>query len=117
MSTLSTILAAVLGIALLAAAIARLSGWQKMADDFERWGYPPALLAVTALVELLAALLLLAGIALPALAISGALLATFVMIAALVAHRRAKDPLAGWGPPAVLLVLAVVLLVSMLPEG
>ena len=115
MTTLSTILAAVLGIAFLGAAIPKLTGQQKMVDSFERWGYQPAVLTATAAVELLAAVLLLVGIAIDALAITGALLIVVVMTGALWTHARAKDAVAEWVPAAVLLVLAFVLLVSMLP--
>ncbi|HEV7806961.1 MAG TPA: DoxX family protein [Solirubrobacteraceae bacterium] len=115
MSTLSTILAAVLGIVFFGAGIPKLTGQQKMVDDFERWGYQPAVLAATGAVEVLAAVLLLVGIAIDALAITGGLLVVVVMIGALWTHTRVKDPVAMWAPAAVLLVLALVLLVSMLP--
>jgi uncharacterized membrane protein YphA (DoxX/SURF4 family) len=116
MSTLSAILAAVLGVVFLAAGIPKLTGQQKVADNFERWGYAPSVRTATGTVELLAAVLLLVGIAVNALAITGGLLVMFVMTGALMTHTRAKDPLAMFLPPAVLLVLAVALLVSMLPE-
>jgi uncharacterized membrane protein YphA (DoxX/SURF4 family) len=115
MSTLSTVLAAVLGIVFLAAGIPKLRGQQKMVDDFERWGYQPAVLTATGAVEVLAAALLLVGIAIDALAITGALLVLVVMTGALWTHARAKDPVATLVPAAVLLALAFVLLVSMLP--
>ena len=38
-----------------------------------------------------------------------------IMIGALFTHQRAHDPLAMWAPPAVLLVLDVVLAYSLLP--
>ena len=115
MSTLSAILAAVLGIVFLGAGMTKLTGQQQMVDNFERWGYHPSVMTATGAVELLAAVLLLVGIAVNALAITGALLVMFIMAGALMTHTRAKDPLAMFAPPAVLLVLAVVLLVSMLP--
>ena len=116
MSTLSTILAAVLGIVFLGVGIPKLTGQQKMVDNFERWGYQPAVLTATGTVEVLAAALLLVGIAINALAITGAMLVVVVMIGALWTHTRVKDPVAMCAPPAVLLALALVLLVSMLPE-
>jgi uncharacterized membrane protein YphA (DoxX/SURF4 family) len=114
-STLSTILAAVLGIAFIGAAVPKLTGQQKMADNFRRWGYAPSVLAATGAVELLAAVCLLVGIAVSALAIAGGLLIVVVMTGALWTHTRAKDPVGELVPAAVLLVLAFVLLVSMLP--
>jgi uncharacterized membrane protein YphA (DoxX/SURF4 family) len=115
MSTLSTILAAVLGVVFAGAAIPKLIGRQKMVDNFARWGLRPEVLVATGSVELLAAVLLLVGIAVNALAITGALLVMFVMTGALMTHAHAKDPLAAFIPPAGLLALAVALLVSMLP--
>jgi uncharacterized membrane protein YphA (DoxX/SURF4 family) len=114
-STLSTILAVVLGIAFAGSAIAKLSRQQKMVDEFERWGYQPAMMTTTGAVELLAAAMLLVGIAVNSLAIAGALLILVVMTGALWTHARVKDPVKDWLPAAVLLVLAFVLLVSMLP--
>ncbi|MEY2517013.1 MAG: hypothetical protein QOJ89_4371 [bacterium] len=115
MSTLSTILAAVLGVVFVGAGISKLTRQQKMVDNFEGWGYQPSVMIATGAVELLAAVLLLVGIAVDALAITGALLVMFVMTGALMTHTRAKDPFAAFVPPFVLLALAVVLLVSMLP--
>jgi uncharacterized membrane protein YphA (DoxX/SURF4 family) len=115
MSTLSAILAAVLGVAFLGAGITKLTRQQKMVDNFERWGFASSVMIATGAVELLAAVLLLVGIAVNAVAITGALLVLFVMTGALMTHTRAKDPFAAFVPPFVLLALAVVLLVSMLP--
>ena len=116
MTTLSTILAALLGVVFLGVGIPKLTGQEKMVANFQRWGYHASMMTATGYVEVLAAALLLVGIAVNALAITGALLIIFVMTGALWTHQRVKDPLAMWAPPAVLLALAVVLLVSMLPE-
>jgi putative oxidoreductase len=110
MSTLSTILAVVLGVVFLAAGITKLTRQQQMADNFERWGYASSVMLATG-----AAVLLLVGIAVNALAITGGLLVMFVMTGALMTHTRAKDPFSAFVPPFVLFALAVVLLVSMLP--
>jgi uncharacterized membrane protein YphA (DoxX/SURF4 family) len=115
MSTLSTILAAILGIAFLGAGIPKLTGQQKMVDSFGGWGYAPSVRIATGSVEVLAAAMMLIGIAAPALAITGALLVICVMIGALWTHQRVRDPVAELAPAAVLLALAVALLVSMLP--
>ena len=117
MSTLSTILAVILAVAFLGAGITKLTRRQQMVDNFKRWGYADAVLMATGGVECLAAVLILAGIALPALAIAGGLLIIFVMVGALLTHQRAKDELAMWVAPLVLLALDVGLLVSMLPDG
>lgn len=115
MSTLSTILAAVLGVVFAGAGAAKLAGRASVAANFERWGYHPAVLTATGAVELLAAVLLLVGIAVTPLAITGVLLVLFVMTGALLTHAKAKDPAASWLPPVVLLVLAIALVVSLAP--
>ena len=115
MSTLSTILAAVLGVVFVAAGITKLTRQQQMVDNFARWGLASSVMIATGAVELLAAVLLLVGIAVNALAITGALLVMFVMTGALGTHTYAKDPVTAFIPPFVLFALAVVLLVSMLP--
>jgi putative oxidoreductase len=115
MSTLSAILAAVLGFAFVAAGLAKLSGQERVAANFERWGYAHAMLVATGTVELLAGVLLLVGIAVTPLAITGVLLVVFVMVGALLTHQRAHDPVGERLPAAALLVLAFVLAFSLLP--
>jgi putative oxidoreductase len=115
MSTLSTILAVILGIAFLVAGIPKLTGQPRMVDNFQRWGYARSALVATGSVEVLASAMMLIGIAVPALAITGALLVICLMVGALWTHQRAKDPVAELGPAAMLLALAVALLVSLLP--
>jgi putative oxidoreductase len=115
MSTLSTILAVVLGVAFLAAGIPKLAGQASVAANFERWGLPPAVRVATGAVEVLAGALLLLGLAVTAVAITGALLVIATMIGALFTHGRAGDPVSTWVPAAVLLVLALVLAFSLLP--
>lgn len=116
MSTFSAVLAAFLGIAFVGVAIPKLTGQQRMVDEFKRWGYPDTIRTATGAVELLSGVLLLVGIAVPALAITGALLIIFAMIGALATHLRARDPIAKWLPAAVLLALTLTLVISMLPE-
>jgi uncharacterized membrane protein YphA (DoxX/SURF4 family) len=115
MSTLSTILAAILGIAFVAAGIPKLMGEAAIVANFERWGYADVIRIATGAVELLAGVLLLVGIAVAALAVTGVLLVIFVMIGALSTHARVHDPLAKALPATVLLVLALALAVSLLP--
>lgn len=115
MSTLSTILAAVLGVAFAGVGLQKLAGQATVAANFERWGYHPAVLTATGAVELLAGTLLLLGIAVTPLAITGVLLVVFVMTGALLTHQLAKDPVAQRLPAVVLLGLAIALVVSLLP--
>lgn len=116
MSTLSTTLAAILGIVFVAAGIPKISGQQRLVDEFKRWGYASAIRVATGIVELLAGVLLIAGIAVPAVAVTGVMLVIFVMLGALATHGRARDPIASWLAPVVLLALAIALAVSLLPD-
>jgi len=117
MSTLSTILAAILAIVFLVAGIAKLTGQGRMVDNFERWGLGRPGLVITGSVEVLSALMLLAGIAVASLAIGGAMIGFILMVGAVLTHGRVKDPPGDWVPPVVLLVLTIMLLYSLLPEG
>jgi uncharacterized membrane protein YphA (DoxX/SURF4 family) len=115
MSTLSTVLAAILGVAFVAAAIPKLTAQAAIVANFERWGYAEQVRVTVGAVELLIGAFLLLGIALPALAVTGSLLVVFLMVGALATHQRASDPFGQWLPAAVLLVLDLVLAVSLLP--
>ena len=115
MSTLSTILAAILGVVFVAAGIPKLSGQAQVAANFERWGYPEQIRIAIGLMEILAGVLLLVGIAVTAVAITGFMIIFIIMLGALSTHQRAKDPLAMWIAPFVLLVADIVLAVSLLP--
>lgn len=116
MSTFSAILAAILGIVFVAVSVPKITGRQRVVDEFERWGYPDTIRTTTGALELLSGVLLLVGLAVPALAITGALLLIPVMLGALATHQRAGDPIAMWLPPVVLLVLTLTLAISMLPD-
>jgi len=114
-STLSTILAAVLGVVFVGVGIPKLTGQEKMVANFQRWGYADVVRIATGWLEILTGTMLLVGIAVPALAVTGSLIVIAIMIGALFTHQRAGDPLAMWVPPAVLLVLDLVLAYSLLP--
>jgi putative oxidoreductase len=115
MSTLSTILAAILGAVFVAVGIPKITGQEKVAANFERWGYPEQIRVAIGAMEVLAGVLLLVGIAVPAVAITGFMILFIIMLGALSTHQRAKDPLTMWIPPFVLLVLVIVLGISLLP--
>lgn len=117
MSTLSTILATILGVVFLAVGMAKLTRRPQVVENFKRWGYADAVLIAVGGLEVLAAAMLLVGIAVQALAITGGLIVVFVMLGALMTHQYAHDKPAVWLPPVVLLALDVALLVSLLPEG
>ena len=115
MSTLSTILAAFLGVVFVGAGIPKLTGQEKMVADFRRWGYADVVRTATGWLEILTGTLLLVGIAVPSLAVTGSLLVLMIMLGALITHQRAHDPIAMWIAPAALLALDVVLAYSLLP--
>ncbi len=115
MSTLSTILAAILGVIFVGVGILKITGQEEMVANFRRWGYADVVRTATGWLEVLTGTMLLVGIALEFLAVTGSLLVIFIMIGALFTHQRAHDPLAAWAPPLVLLVLDLVLAYSLLP--
>ena len=117
MSTFSAILAVVLAIAFLGAGISKLTRQAQVVENFQRWGYADSVMTATGILEVLVALMLLAGIALQFLAIGAGLIIVFIMLGALMTHQRVRDKLALWIPPVVLLALDIALLVSLLPEG
>ena len=115
MSTLSTILAAILGIVFVAVGLQKLTRQKMVVENFKRWGLADVVLQAVGWLEVLTGTFLLVGIAIPALAVTGSLIVIAIMIGALFTHQRAHDPLAMWAPPAVLLVLDVWLAYSLLP--
>ena len=115
MSTLSTVLAVILGTVFVAVAIPKLRGEAKVAANFERWGYAATIRTAVGAVELLAGVMILVGIAVQSLAVGGALILIFIMIGALATHSHHRDPFALWAPPAALLALDLAFAVSLLP--
>ena len=117
MSTLSTILAAILGVVFLAVGIQKLTGQKMVVENFKRWGYADTVLIATGWVEVICGAFLLVGIAVQALAVAGSITIIFIMIGALATHQRARDGFTMWAPPLVLLILDIVLAYSLLPSG
>ena len=98
-----------LGLAFLGSALPKLAGAQDaMRDHLE---IAPWFWVVTALVELVGAAGMLAGIKFPKLAAPAGLWIAGLMVGALVAHLRADDTVANMAPPAVYLVLALAVVV------
>lgn len=116
MSTLSTILAAVVGIAFVSAGLPKLTGLPSIVENFERWGYPREIRLATGGLELFSGVCLIVGIAVPTLAVTGSLIIVCVMLAALVTHQRVSDPFGRWIPAITLLALDILLAVSLLPS-
>jgi uncharacterized membrane protein YphA (DoxX/SURF4 family) len=116
MSTLSTILAAILGVLFVAVGIQKITEQETVVANFKRWGYADAVRQAVGWLEVLTGAFLLVGIAIQALAVTGALIVIFIMIGALFTHARASDKFAMWSIPLVLLLADLVLAYSLLPE-
>jgi putative oxidoreductase len=116
MSTLSTILAVVLGLVFVAVGIPKLTGQEAIVENFRRWGYADVIRTATGSMEIVAGLMLLGGIAVQSLAVSGSIIIMIIMIGALATHQHAHDPIKDWIPAATLLVLDLALAVSLLPQ-
>jgi putative oxidoreductase len=115
MSTLSTILAAVLGVVFVGVGLQKLTRQKMVVENFKRWGLADVVLQAIGWLEVLTGTFLLTGIAIPALAVTGSLLVIPIMIGALATHQRAHDGIAMWAPPLVLLLLDLWLAYSLLP--
>lgn len=118
MDTLPTILAAVLGVAFLAAGGTKLAGLKPHPEEFDRYdlpGLPPATarLAVGA-IEILAAVLLLLGALTDSasLAVVGAIIVIVAMVGALATHGRLGDAPPKLVPAGVLLVLGAIVVAT-----
>ncbi len=104
----------VLGLAFLASAVPKLTG----AGDAmrEHLGLAPWFWGLTALVEIVGAVGLLAGIRFPRLAAPAGLWISALMVGALGAHLRVGDPVANMIPAAVYGVLALVVVAARVGE-
>ncbi len=109
MRTLTIGLQVLLGLAFLGSALPKLAGTQDaMRDHLE---IAPWFWVVTALVELVGATGMLAGAKFPKLAAPAGLWIAGLMVGALGAHLRVDDAVANMAPPAIYLVLALVVVV------
>jgi putative oxidoreductase len=115
MSTLSTVLAVILGATFVAVAIPKLQGEAKAVANFKRWGYADTIRTAVGAVELLAGAMILVGIAVQSLAVAGSLILIFIMLGALATHSHHRDRFVLWIAPTVLLALDLVFAVSLLP--
>jgi hypothetical protein len=113
MSLASTALLGVqglLGLAMAGSGGMKLAGADQAVEDFERFGYPQWFRGLTGSLELLAAVGLFASfVTSPEVALGAALVVVGVMVGALLTHVRAGDSPSEMAPPAVILVIALVL--------
>ncbi len=92
-----------LGLAFLGAGGSKLSGAEMHVESFARWGYPSWFLYVTALVEVVAALLIF----IPTTRFYGAVLLVCTMLGAIATHLNAGEG-SMIGAPVVLLCLSAL---------
>lgn len=111
MGVLTIILQVILGLVFLGAGSSKLAGTQQMVGMFEHFKYPRWFMYFTGAVEVTGALGVLAGLFVPMLALLGGLLLAATMIGAIFTHIRVKDPVSMMAPPAILLVLAIVVII------
>ena len=97
---------ALLGVAFTAAGVSKLVSAPPQVDEFDRFGYPPALRYATGAVEVAGALLLFTGMKYPPAARLGGVLIAGTMVGAVGTHVRVGDSPKRMVPPAVLGVLA-----------
>ncbi len=98
-----------LGLGFLASGVPKLAGAQEAMRD--HLGIAPWFWVLTALVELVGAAGMAAGIRFPKLAVPAGLWIAALMVGALGAHLRVGDAVANMAPPAVYLVLALAVVV------
>ena len=107
MGVLSIILQVILGLGFLMFGFMKF-GSKKMVEGFKYFGYPGWFRVFTGLVELLSAILVIAGIWNDTLAAWGGLLILVTMIGAIFTHIKMKDTAKEMMMPIILLILGLV---------
>lgn len=98
----------VLALAMIGAGGVKLGGIESQIEEFQRYGYPQWFRLVTGSIELLAGVVLVAGLFVtPVLALGGSLLVVATMVGAVVTHVRMGDPATDIAPSMILLMLAL----------
>lgn len=98
----------VLALAMVGAGGAKIAGIESQIEEFQRYGYPQWFRLATGGIELLAGVVLVAGLFVtPVLALGGSLLVVATMVGAVVTHVRMGDPATDIAPSAILLMLAL----------
>ena len=100
----------VLGFSFLMAGFGKVVGTQMHVEGFIRWRLPQWFRVVTGILELLASLLLLAGIFVAGWALYGAILLVAVGVGGVLTHLRVKDSFKETLPILVLGVFALILI-------
>lgn len=108
MTFATTILAAVVGAAFLAAGAQKLAGAERQTTGFARFGYPRWSMYAIGALELAGAVGLFVGAVVPPVTLLAGLLLAVVMAGAVATHLRLKDPVGSLAPSLTLLVLSLV---------
>lgn len=103
-----------LGLLFLGAGGGKLAGQDDHVENFEQWRYPQWFRVVTGVVEVSGAVAVLAGLLVPTAAVLGGVLIAGSMAGAVYTHVVRVDEADEAPFPAVLFVLAVVVLVTAL---
>ena len=110
MAVFSIVLQVLLGLGFLMFGSMKL-GSKQMAEGFKNYGYPAWFRVFTGIVELVAAVLVIAGIWNTTLAAWGGLVIAATMIGAIFTHIKIKDALKTLMMPIILLVLGLIVLI------
>lgn len=106
---LSIIIQVLLGLGFIMFGLMKF-GSKQMVDGFKTYGYPAWFRIFTGMVELIAAVLLIAGIWDEQLAALGGLLVVGTMVGAILTHIKIKDTLKNMMMPIILLILGILVL-------
>ena len=106
----STILQVILGLGFIMFGLMKF-GSKQMVEGFKHYGYSAGFRIFTGVVEIVAAVLLIAGIWNGTLAAIGSFLVVATMIGAIFTHIKIQDKLKDMMMPIILLVLGAIVLV------
>lgn len=106
----SIILQVILGLGFIMFGLMKFTSKQ-MVEGFKHFGYSTGFRIFTGVVEILAAILLIAGIWNEALAAIGSFLVVATMIGAIMTHIKIKDTLKGMMMPIILLVIGAIVFI------
>lgn len=114
MTILVWVLQGILAVLFLMAGFQKTAGSKMHTEAFAKWGYPQWFRVVTGVVELGAAVLLIAGFWIEGAAVLGAAILVAVGIGGVITHIRVKDTFKDTAMIAIMGILALVLLIILL---
>jgi len=109
MSILSIVLQVILGLGFLMFGLMKF-GSKQMVEGFKHYGYPGWFRVFTGIVEVISAILVIAGIWNKTLAAWGGLFIVVTMIGAIFTHIKIKDTVQQMMMPIILFILGLVVL-------